>query len=266
MQTLRRMVRVIVAIALAVISSAPVSSAKTTRAQNDAARFRAALVRDGTSADDAEWISWNTFYYANPQPARTVPGIRFFSQKGALRKAQQPLAVFFGRVFAQNRNSLGKWVDELRRGPEDQQFFAGLALWFSDVTDRDRWLDTLGENGSSQLRSYINDLRGDKPPDLTSIEVRQPLELDMLWASFFATGDTRYVVRVIQVLAPSSGQRSDATVAAAARWSLTSNARAHSLVLEVCRKRASQQPEIADVLNEVIAKAESEQPKTEPSR
>jgi hypothetical protein len=215
-------------------------------------------VRAGTSANDAEWITWNTFYYANPHPERTLSGIRFFSHKGALRKAQQPLAVFFGRVFAQNPNSLGKWIEELRRGPEDQQFFAGLALWFSDVTDRDHLLEILAKDGSTSLRTYVNALRGDRPPDLTSIEMRQPVELDMLWASFFATGDARYVVRVSEALASSPGQRSDAIVAAAARWSLTSNALAHSLVLEVCRKQASQHPQTAGILSEVIAKAESE--------
>src|SRR5437867_13127266 len=114
-------------------------------AGGDVERFRAALLRDGTNPDVVEWATWNTFYYLDPKPERTVAAIRFFSEQGALQNVQQPLAVFFGRVFAQNPKSLTQWIEDLRKEPEDRQFLAALALWFSRVDGRDRLLQRLSE-------------------------------------------------------------------------------------------------------------------------
>ena len=225
----------------------------------DIERFRAALLRDGTNPDVVEWATWNTFYYLDPKPERTVAAIRFFSEQGALEKAQQPLAVFFGRVFAENSKSLTQWIEDLRKEPEDRQFFAALSLWFSGVEGRDRFLQRLSEGGSPRLTEYVEELRADSAPDLTTLEAHVPVELDMLWAGFFATGDDRYVLRVIRALSPAPRDKSAAIVVAAARWSLTANARQHSAVLDVCRKEMPRQPEaVAAVLREVVANAESD--------
>ena len=230
-------------------------------AGGDVERFHAALLRDGTNPDVIEWATWNTFYYLDPKPERTVAAIRFFSEQGAFQRAQQPLAVFFGRVFAQNAKSLTEWIEDLRKEREDRQFLAALALWFSRVDGRDRLLQRLSEGGSPRLTKYVQELRADTAPDLTTLDARSPVELDMLWASFFATGDDRYVLRVIRALSAAPQDKSPAIVAAAARWSLTANARQHSAVLDVCRKEMPRQPEaVAAVLRDVVAKAESDRP------
>lgn len=83
------------------------------------------------------------------------------------------------------------------------------------------------------------------PPsfDLRTLVVTQPVQLDMLWTSFFATGDGSYLERIaevtaayipndqIQALAQSVKDKPEArenvikaTIAQAAVWSLTSNA------------------------------------------
>ena len=163
------------------------------------------------------------------------------------------------QVFAQNAKSLTEWIEDLRKEREDRQFLAALALWFSRVDGRDRLLQRLSEGGSPRLTKYVQELRADTAPDLTTLDARSPVELDMLWASFFATGDDRYVLRVIRALSAAPQDKSPAIVAAAARWSLTANARQHSAVLDVCRKEMPRQPEaVAAVLRDVVAKAESD--------
>ena len=231
---------------------------------DEAARFRAKMIHDGATPELADWEAWITFYYADPQPARTVGAIRFLSKRGDLRRNPQPIAAFFGRVFAQNPAALPEWVDQLKDGPEDQQFFTAIALWFSNVEGRDALWQRLADGGPPSLGRYLEELRRDVAPDLTTLQPGQAVELDMLWASFFATGDTRYVGRIIDLLPP--GRDWNATLAAAARWSLTANSVAHRLVLEFCRQQAVQQPARAGLLQEIVAQAEDERYQAERAR
>ncbi|HEY2387663.1 MAG TPA: hypothetical protein VGK30_11930 [Candidatus Binatia bacterium] len=224
----------------------------------EATRFRARMIHDGAIPELADWETWITFYYTDPQPRRTVGAMRFFAERGDLERNPQPIAVFFGRVFAQNPKSVSLWVDDLRALPEDAHFVTALALWFSHVPDRDMLLDRLGEGGSTRVTRYVALVKSDVAPDLTTIEVRQPVELDMLWASFFATGDTRFLERIVHVIPPAMEPGSTVPLPAGARWSLTANAVAHSTVLEFCRRQASLQPERAATLNDIVARAEAE--------
>ncbi len=224
-------------------------------ARADAARFRARMIHEGAKPDLADWETWITFYYTDPRPERTVAAMRFLSERGDLERNPQPIAVFFGRVFAQNAGSLASWVDALRSGPEDERLVTALALWFSRVAERDARLRQL-EGGSARLARYVALLQSDVAPDLTTIDARQPVELDMLWASFFATGDTRFLERIVRVLPPGTPAGASALLPAAARWSLGANAAAHSAVLEFCRQEALRQPERAAALNDIVAEAE----------
>jgi hypothetical protein len=229
------------------------------------ARFRAKMVHDGAPPELADWETWITFYYADPQPGRTVAAMRFLSERGDLGKNPAPIAVFFGRLFAQNPKSVAQWVEDLRSTSEDAHFVTALAIWFSRLDDRDALLQRLGEGGSPRMARYVALARSDVAPDLTTIEVQQPVELDMLWASFFATGDTRFVERVVRVLSPWMQPGSGASLPVAARWSLMANATAHSRVLEFCRQQASQEPEREATLNDIVAQAEAERRKPEES-
>ncbi len=243
------------------------SLAKTGGAHGEVGRFRATMIHDGATPELADWQAWITFYYTNPRPDRTIAAIRFLERRGDLLKNPTPIGAFFGRLFAQNPTAVPGWIDELRRDPEDTRFFTALALWFSRLEDRDALLARLSDGASPRVVRYAAGLRSDIAPDLTTIDARSPVELDMLWGSFFATGDTRFIERIIAVIppatAPDGAPASDGATAperaqvlvAAARWSLTVNAGAHSAVLEFCRQQAAQQPERAAVLTDIVTKA-----------
>ena len=80
----------------------------------------------------------------------------------------------------------------------------------------------------------------------------------MLWGCFLASGDTRYVDKIIDAL-PMMKDESDqrrTLIGLAARWSLTSNAKQHKVVLKFCKKRlANSSKELKPLLEEVIKKA-----------
>jgi tetratricopeptide (TPR) repeat protein len=78
----------------------------------------------------------------------------------------------------------------------------------------------------------------------------------MLWGSFFATGDERYVKHIMSIL-PWFGQGNaeKTLLAGTAQWSLTCNAYQHKRVLQICEKERINQPALKKALSEVIAKA-----------
>jgi hypothetical protein len=212
---------------------------------------------DGRGFDSQLDVSrWMMHYYEAPSPERVVPAIAFMSKDGQLLGSDknQATAAFFGRVFVQNTRRLDGWVDHFRAESEDQRFFVALALWYADV---DRNTDLLGtlSHGSDSLAQFSKELSSDRPPDLTRVEITDPVQLDILWAEFFATGDRRYVERVISVL-PYGRPGEDSgrlVIGGAARWSLTSNAAQQVRVMEICSKAAhSANPQLRPLLQEVL--------------
>ena len=82
--------------------------------------------------------------------------------------------------------------------------------------------------GKSRLAKYVND---DAQID--------PTKLDIWWASFFATGDERFLEKIFQYagLEFSNGDGRRMLVIGAATWSFKANCRQHKKVLEFARQK-----------------------------
>ena len=199
---------------------------------------------------------WMMHYYEAPSPERLVPAIECMSKDGRLLDSEknQATAAFFGRLFAQNSRRLDGWITHFTAASEDQRFFVALAIWYADMARKADLLRTLS-HGSDSLAQFSKELQGDRPPDLLTVEITEPVQLDILWAQFFATGDPRYVERIISVLPYAApGEHSGRLVIGlAARWSLTSNATQQARVMEICSKAArSANPQLQPLLQEVL--------------
>ena len=83
------------------------------------------------------------------------------------------------------------------------------------------------------------------PPDFLKDTISSPSFLDALWGSFFATGDDRYVQRLISALPmlDTKGDVARMLIGGAAQWSLTSNAVQHPKVMEICEKELKTLPD-----------------------
>jgi hypothetical protein len=86
--------------------------------------------------------------------------------------------------------------------------------------------------------------------------------LDALWGYYFATGDTRPILRIVSVL-PWSKNRDNAdklTIGATAKLTLASNAVRDSMLLAILRNETKHQPkEVAEVLKDVVDAADTAQ-------
>jgi hypothetical protein len=89
--------------------------------------------------------------------------------------------------------------------------------------------------------------------DLYSMPVDSPQVLDMLWASFFATGEDLPVKRIISVLhLEKEGHGGQILIGGAANWSLKSNAKQHPKVLGICRNEVANAQETTKAMLESI--------------
>lgn len=212
-----------------------------------------------SSADD--FNRWSSFYYMEPTPERVVPAIRFMAENGILEQESQraPTMAFLAEIFRQNEGSLTAWLKQLEGLKESQQRVVWHALWFSNCAEASALLLAFRYETSPEGKELIDRLLKEEPPDLLSLPIASPAVLDMLWGSFYVTGDERCVQRVIGALALSKvkGDLEKFLIGEAARWSLIENAAQHERVLRICRREIKTQPVLVRVILERVVEEAS---------
>jgi hypothetical protein len=232
---------------------------------NCASQSRPALIVSAKDVTTEEQLNeWLTYYYLHPRPDLTISAMHLMSKDGWLSKtnSETPLAAFFAQVFSRNEDKVTDWLTELDASTEDQEKIGALALWMAHTNNAQQLLRLMATKGSLSHQSYMKKLLADDhPPDFLKDAVSSPGFLDSLWGSFFATGDERFVQRIIGTLPllKSEENAQDVLIGGAAKWSLTSNAIQHPKVLEICEAELTKSAgEQKSALAEVIANARKE--------
>ena len=187
---------------------------------------------------------WITNYYRHPTPDKLVDEVVKYGERGFLADEQksQVLCVFLSRVMASHPDKIDSWMRRLDGLSLEGKKTLTCAVWMSRT-----------ERGNAYLRKHdCRELLSKEPIDLLSLEPGEPVILDMLWAYFFATGESAPVRRIIYALnyARYSGSidaykgagnseeaRTNAyreAVFKSALWSLTSNMNQHQRVAQIC--------------------------------
>jgi hypothetical protein len=200
-------------------------------------------------------IQWMTYYYLHPQPDLLVPALKYADANGLVDKGQAPLTAFVSRVFAQNPQRINEWMGQLDGLSSTSKPMLWSALWWSNSLEGKKALDALLQTLNEKQASMVIAQMAKPAQPIEKMEINSPEVLDELWGAFSATGDEKYVQRLISVLPWATATDNDynkLTIGAAARWSLTSNAQQHPLVLQVCMKAREQQPALRPMLDKVI--------------
>jgi hypothetical protein len=209
-----------------------------------------------------------TFYYLFPEPSFTVKAIHRFEKLGMLDRlgAAPPICAFFSRIFAQNPNSLPSWVKALSDlQPQNKNGLMAIGLRWTGQPKAMAMAAEIEKNGSFEETAIEktgiepNSIHLD-PSNLATFAVASPAHLDLLWACFMATGDRRYVEKVISVVPWSRRAEKGLAVViigGAAQWSLIANAKQHKRVLQICKEVAAAQPSLKPDLDSIIKQAGS---------
>lgn len=219
-----------------------------------------ALAAAPAGAHHAE--DWLTYYYLEKDTSQIVESLRDMAQEGALDAGPQeaPVASFFSEVFRASPQLAAGWIEAAQLDADDRKPLI-KALWLAGLEDEAVKLARLDQWPKADLEKLRK-----PPPDRYAFRISDPSHLDMMWAAFMASGDTRYVIRVIDVLdypvAPGEAGTPALLLRGSARWSLASNALQHEMVLRACRDEAARRSGPAreillGVLEEVPHKVQS---------
>jgi hypothetical protein len=200
-------------------------------------------------ASDDDFREWLAFYYRNPQPSKLTAGITFMQEHRYLQEFPDVSAVFLSQVFAQNVAALPEWCNGWRSFPKETWNVLLVSLWFTGKPEGQALArENLGRGGpevQGRLQTSF-DKPGEAPSiDLLTAQMHHPRQINLLWAAFSATGDTRYVDRVIDQV-HLYGDESDevgASVGEAAIMSLASNSVQHESVQRICVERNAHDPD-----------------------
>lgn len=211
---------------------------------------------------------WLTYYYLSPTPELTPDVIQEMSRQGIFAKehAAAPMAAFFARIFAANPDKLAKWAPRFKAMKADEKRVICYALYFSNTDEGKKLCAELVKNLPDADK--WNNLLSVEPVPFEEMTISGPDVLDALWGSFMATGDSKYVERVMTALPlleknrkqlASKAKRVDVmpmVLGGAARWSLTSNCRQHERVMKICKAARNKHPELKTYLDDIVSRAE----------
>ena len=210
---------------------------------------------------ETDFNNWSTYYYLYPRPDLTVKALLFAEQSGYFNKndVRVILIALTSQIFRQNPKQLPAWIKELAPMKTEHKQLIWKALWQANTAESQNAANLLAQNFPTYGRPPVLSQSSPSPQPIEKMELSPPV-LDMLWASFFITGDERYVERIMAAL-PGQGQH-DANkmiTAGAASWSLAANAHQHKRVMNICLAALQKHPEWKPELNEVIGRANAPQ-------
>jgi len=204
---------------------------------------------------------WLTYYYKIPHSDQDIENIKTMFQAGFFDKPNSvsPLIMFLAEVFRQNDSRIPTWEKILHEIPQNEFFYLLHALRQANTPNA---IKALEDWPSDTAGTTIKKIKESQTIDLTNAPITSPAMLDMLWATFMASGNTAYVERIINVLALSpDAEEKDSRInsmliVGAAKWSLSSNAFQHELVYRTCQKFTdSENQNIKKAISEVLEKA-----------
>lgn len=212
---------------------------------------------------DTDWQLWQTYYYLFPaNPDLIVASLKRAEDSGSLDSigAIPPIAAFASRIFAKNPQKISYWVEALGSlsATHKNQVLSSALVWSGVPAAKD-----LAQSMSKSENVILKEL-GDIPLDaenLETLKINSPSHLDMMWGCFMATGDKRYIQKIISVLAwfdRKSLQLSEILIAGAAEWSLSSNCVQHKLVRQIVEEEVKTNPEAKEALLRILKTADSD--------
>jgi hypothetical protein len=214
-----------------------------------------------TSSDDL--VQWMTYYYLHPQPDLLVPALLFADTSGMIDKGQAPLTAFVSRVFVQNPSRIAGWTEQLKALSSRSKPMLWSALWWSNTLEGKQSLEQLLTTLNEKQATVVLSQMAHPAQPMETMDIKTPEVLDELWGAFSATGDEKYVDRLITVLPwqySANGDYMRMTIGSAARWSLTSNAQQHPAVMKACIRARDTQPQLKGIMEKIIADANKAAP------
>lgn len=177
-------------------------------------------------------------FYRLPDPDVFPDLVKVLDQEDVFKNnstTRAPTLYFMSEVFRLYPEKAAEWCRAFTKERPFLRYGVGLAITCSDVPNAVMYAVKYLDLTEEQKRILKEEIR---PYDPTKEEYVNAFVLDVLWAMFSASGDTRYVHRVIDALDEKLPDGSSNVAIIAAEWSLEGQARQHSIVRETLIERS----------------------------
>ncbi len=212
------------------------------------------VILDDGGPDPGEWIMSHRLH---PAPGQLPDFLQRISREGLLRNSNNvaQAITFVACVVRDNPDVLSSVRSAVESLPVVDQKHVCQALWEADTPEASAVLADLLRRGPVRAEDLAFNPETN-PPDL----LEEPLGgkvLDRLWSAFFATGDSRYISRIVEALPllADPGDHARRGAGGVARWSLKANCRQSGDVLRICESLSAQtgigRAELGAILQEV---------------
>ncbi len=203
-----------------------------------------------------DFDQWLLMYFDHPQPELTAQALLFGERKGDFdNKEQEPiLFAIASRQFAQHPEKISGWLDELSTLKLAHKVLLWKALWSADTDDSRAAANKLALQFPESNRPQELTASGKKTTPIISMGLN-PGVLDMLWTSYFITGNKNYVARICEALPVLAKDKPDVNrivTAGAAQWSLVSNGKKYAQIVEICEQTKANKPELTLQIDKVL--------------
>jgi hypothetical protein len=201
-----------------------------------------AFTVDWSSVD--EFAKWATFYYVKPEPDK-VPIAMIYASESSLYASGShvSLMAFFAALFRKDQalmNTTYTYIEKEGGANARVSMMEALRLTFTPegqallAKAKASWL-------SEKTRGNMEGLLSDFPTEYLSVRTNNSKfgtqDEDILWLTFFATGDKEPVQKMISLMhLRDDGHGDEKIIGAAAVWSVDSNAHQHKKVLQICKE------------------------------
>jgi hypothetical protein len=202
---------------------------------------------DKQFANEDDFRQWFAFYYKEPHPEYITSALKYMRTQHYLEEFPDIASVFLSRVFATNPDALTDWAASWDNLGQEEWNVICVALWLTNTpTSKDLLAKNL-ERAAPDRREHLRDMLKSDPGDIDPMtaEVVDPRQINLIWAAFSATGDERYVKRVISYV-HFYGEESDerqAAIGEAAIMTLANNTLQHQVVARICAEEHTVNPD-----------------------
>lgn len=204
-------------------------------------------------AQDESFLAFVESYYGSPQPQAAFDWLERIAptmmdemlitadphgQRFAL------IAGFFAHILRSRPDLIGPLTDRLiARDQPNLSAVGALAIASSGVEAAGPALQRLRQSGTIPAET-ADALAATAPYPFPTLSVSGTVDLELMWLSFFATGNPLYIRRVAEAMAYADQGEAGAALAAFAYASLAERAVNHPAVLETLRTLAAQRSDV----------------------
>lgn len=230
--------------------------------------------------DYRQFVIWVNTYYQNPTPEKVIDGVVFFAHldPATRDKSSTYMLVYFGKLFSNNPYLIPHLLKSYAAQDTDTKVFI-LAMLPYVKYDFNEFMSRLDNN---EKRFYAEWGKRSIPYPENNIQepvtmqdaIKASNQLDMLWSTFYASGEYRSIKQLVEVLRygefKGSFEKYKQTQAVAdeknaamdlvykaARWSIDSNVKQHKLVKDYCNyiyETETLSPVVKQELKEILGR------------